>query len=138
MEKNILIKKYKSVMSLYQLNGITSQYRIFKIFLFVITNKKFITYKLTKLIGAHLSVSKGLHTIQSQMDDLNATTCALFLRNPRGFHTKPLTQLDIKKWHVAVNNPNILLPHAPYIINLANKDNFAKHHACLEDDLEKC
>lgn len=93
---------------------------------------------MSKLIGAHLSVSKGLHSIQPQMNDLNTTTCALFLRNPRGFNSKPLTHADIKKWNMHVTHPEILLPHGPYIINLANKDNFAKHHACLEDDLLKC
>ncbi|KAM0676890.1 hypothetical protein BDAP_002481 [Binucleata daphniae] len=93
---------------------------------------------MVKFIGAHLSISKGLHTIKHEMEEIDANTCAFFIRNPRGFKTKPLNEIEIKKWQLFVKNTETFLPHAPYIINLANKEQHEKHRDCLDDDLERC
>ncbi|EJW02098.1 apurinic endonuclease (APN1) [Edhazardia aedis USNM 41457] len=92
---------------------------------------------MVKLLGAHLSTSNGLHTLQEKMEKLSIKTCAFFVRNPRGFSSKALTDAELLKWKSSIQNPEILLPHAPYIINLANKEQCSKHLEVLEHDLEK-
>jgi deoxyribonuclease-4 len=92
---------------------------------------------MAKLIGGHLSISKGLYTIQEQMENLNSKTCAFFVRNPRGFNSSPLKESDVLKFRNTVENIENLLPHAPYIFNLANKEQQEKHMLSLEDDLKK-
>lgn len=89
-----------------------------------------------KLIGAHLPIGKGLYTLQSKMENLNTQTCAFFIRSPRSFESKDLTSITINKFKENIKEPSILLPHAPYLINLANKD--PKHIKVLQDDLIKC
>lgn len=91
-----------------------------------------------KLIGAHLSISKGLHTIQHQMDILDSETCAIFLKNQKRFESTDLNPLEVEKFKKMVKNPNIILPHGSYLINLANPETVEKNMNCLLDDLKRC
>ncbi|KAI5172808.1 deoxyribonuclease IV [Pancytospora epiphaga] len=91
-----------------------------------------------KWLGAHLSISKGLDTLQKQMDILESDTCALFLKSSRSFAAKPLTKEAITAFKKAVKHPERLLPHGSYIINLANDTVGDKHYDCLVDDLRRC
>jgi len=91
-----------------------------------------------KLIGAHLSIAKGLHTIQQQMNLLKAETCAIFLRNQRRFESPALTDEEVTKFRSAVKNPALILPHGSYLINLANPESVEKNMTCLLDELRRC
>ncbi|ELA42492.1 apurinic endonuclease (APN1) [Vittaforma corneae ATCC 50505] len=91
-----------------------------------------------KLIGAHLSIAKGLHTVQKQMDILGCETCAIFLKNQRKFESSELSLAEIEKFRKTVRNPTIILPHGSYLINLANPDTVEKNMTCFLDDLRRC
>lgn len=91
-----------------------------------------------KLIGPHLSVSKGLHTIQKQMEYLKCETCGIFLKNQRRYDSPDLTQDAIDKFKKEVENPLILLPHGSYLINLANPEKTQKNVDCFVDELKRC
>lgn len=90
----------------------------------------------SKILGAHLSKSKGLHTLQKQMEKYNLDTCAFFFSSPRTFQSKELSKDEIKEFLKVTKNPHLLLPHAPYVINLANND--PRNNVLLEAELKKC
>lgn len=91
-----------------------------------------------KLIGPHLPVGKGLHTVQEQMERLSCETCGLFLKNQRRYGFSPLDEEAAAQFRNDVKNPAILLPHGSYLINLANPETFEKGYSCLVDDLRRC
>ncbi|KAL0265788.1 UNVERIFIED_CONTAM: hypothetical protein PYX00_011503 [Menopon gallinae] len=91
------------------------------------------------LVGAHLSISKGIHMVQEQMDLLKADTCALFLKSQRTYNFKKIKDEDVSRFRGRVRSPELLLPHASYLINLANPDVMSgKGLDVLVDDLERC
>ncbi|KAL6122672.1 Endonuclease IV [Nucleospora cyclopteri] len=92
---------------------------------------------MSKLLGAHLSISKGIHSVQLQMDNLKCDTCAIFLKNQRRFSFKPLEEEVVEKCRKSIKNPSILLPHGSYLINLAN-DKEERSYKVFLDDLIRC
>lgn len=91
-----------------------------------------------KIIGAHLSISKGICTLQKQMEMLGCNTCAMFLKNQRRFDSKPMDEQSAEEFRRVTKNPGIMVPHSSYLINLANPDTIEKSYACLIDDLKRC
>ncbi|OQS54804.1 nfo [Ecytonucleospora hepatopenaei] len=91
---------------------------------------------MNKKIGAHLSIAKGLGTLQEQMDLLEAEACAIFLKNQRRFAFKSISKKEISEFK-KVNNPKMILPHGSYLINLAN-DTEGKMYDLFLDDLIRC
>ncbi|ELA48400.1 apurinic endonuclease (APN1) [Vavraia culicis subsp. floridensis] len=92
------------------------------------------------LIGAHLSIAGGIWKIQERMEALNATTCALFLKNQRRFAFTPLEPKAIQKFKMLVKNADLLVPHGSYLINMARscKEERKKHFECFRDDVARC
>ncbi|CAD26065.1 DNA LYASE/ENDONUCLEASE 4 [Encephalitozoon cuniculi GB-M1] len=93
---------------------------------------------MTKLIGAHLSISKGIHTIQAQMELLGLDTCAIFLKSQRRYLTPPMKQGAAEMFRAHVRHPELIVPHGSYLINFGNPDLVDKSMECLVDDLERC
>lgn len=91
-----------------------------------------------KYIGVHLSISKGIHTIQEQMELLDSETCGIFLKNQKRYSSSKLTKESIRDFKECVINPAIILPHGSYLINFANAEGFEKSYDCLADDLSRC
>lgn len=91
-----------------------------------------------KLIGAHLSIAKGIHTIQEQMESIGSNTCAIFLKSQRRYASAPIRSdaVDLFRRHVVC--PDVVLPHASYLINFGNPDLCEKSMGCLLDDMERC
>lgn len=104
------------------------------------TEKACANYNLHKhLVGAHLPISKGMHTVQEQMDVLRADTCALFLKSQRTYNFKKIKDEDVSKFRKHVRCPELILPHGSYLVNLANPEVMSgKGLAVLVDDLERC
>lgn len=91
-----------------------------------------------KLIGAHLSIAKGLETIQEQMELLDCKTCAMFLKNQRQFASKELSGEVISKFRKVVKDREVIVPHGSYLVNLANPESIERHMECFLDDLRRC
>lgn len=93
-----------------------------------------------KLVGAHLSTSRGISTLQSEMESIKATTCAFFLKNQRRFDSSPLDEKEKNKFLKNTIHPELMLPHGSYLINMANTDpsKSTKMYMCLVDDLRRC
>lgn len=92
-------------------------------------------------IGAHLSINKGFENIGLEALSINANTFQFFPRSPRGGKAKALDSEDIAKFEELMKNSNInvILAHAPYVINLASKSEKTRNNAyeIFEDDLKR-
>lgn len=74
------------------------------------------------IIGAHMSVAKGLEKAALDTVKIGANTMQFFSRNPRGSNFKIYTEKEIAKFQ-AIREENQfgpLLAHAPYTLNLAS------------------
>ena len=92
-------------------------------------------------IGPHLSINKGFENIGLEALSIDANTFQFFPRSPRGGKAKKLDMEDIAKFEDVRKNSNIdvILAHAPYVINLASKSEKTRQNAyeIFEDDLRR-
>lgn len=92
-------------------------------------------------IGAHLSINKGFENIALEAISIDANTFQFFPRSPRGGKAKDLDFDDIKKFEEVMDNSdiNVILAHAPYVINLASKSEKTRNNSyeIFEDDLKR-
>lgn len=92
-------------------------------------------------IGAHLSISKGFENLGLEALSIDANTAQFFPRSPRGGKAKPLNQADVNGLQELMDNTtmDVILAHAPYIINLASKSEKTRNNAyeIFEDDLKR-
>lgn len=92
-------------------------------------------------IGAHLSINKGFENIGLEALSIDANTFQFFPRSPRGGKAKALDFDDIAKFECLVNDSDIdiIMAHAPYVINLASKSEKTRSNAyeLFEDDLRR-
>ncbi|MBE6486379.1 MAG: deoxyribonuclease IV [Methanosphaera stadtmanae] len=92
-------------------------------------------------IGAHLSINKGFEKIGLEALSIDANTFQFFPRSPRGGKAKELDPEDISKFEEIMQNSNIeiILAHAPYVINLASKSDKTRSNSyeLFEDDLKR-
>ncbi|MBO7718851.1 MAG: deoxyribonuclease IV [Methanosphaera sp.] len=92
-------------------------------------------------IGPHLSINKGFENIGLEAISIDANTFQFFPRSPRGGKAKELDFDDIARFEEVRNNSNIdvILAHAPYVINLASKSEKTRQNAyeLFEDDLKR-
>jgi len=80
-----------------------------------------------KYIGAHVSAAGGVWNAPIRAAEIGATAFALFTKNQKQWHAKPLIQDDIQRFQkeTALHNysKEHILPHDSYLINLGNPDN---------------
>lgn len=92
-------------------------------------------------IGAHLSINKGFEKIGLESLSIDANTFQFFPRSPRGGKAKELDLDDVAKLDELMksNGIDVILAHAPYIINLASKSEKTRMNAfeIFEDDLKR-
>jgi deoxyribonuclease-4 len=92
-------------------------------------------------IGPHLSINKGFENIGLEALSIDANTFQFSPRSPRGGKAKKLDMEDIAKFEDVRKNSNIdvILAHAPYVINLASKSEKTRQNAyeLFEDDLRR-
>lgn len=95
-------------------------------------------------IGAHVSAAGGVDNAPRNARAIGATAFALFVKNQRQWVGKPLLQSDIDAFHLSLAESGIsadaVLPHAGYLINLANPDDEAhtKSMTSFLDELHRC
>lgn len=92
-------------------------------------------------IGSHLSINKGFEHIGLEAISIDANTFQFFPRSPRGGKAKELDMDDVDALKEVMDNNSmeIILAHAPYIINLASKSEKTRANAyeIFEDDLRR-
>jgi deoxyribonuclease IV len=74
------------------------------------------------LLGAHMSVSGGLHKAFERGKAAGCQTMQIFTKNERQWKAKPLGEAELAAWQAAVSAHEItpVITHDSYLINLAN------------------
>lgn len=93
---------------------------------------------MVKLVGAHLSINRGIEKIEKGMRMIGARCCGIFLKNQKRYASTPLKEAAIRAFKEKVSNPELIVPHGSYLINLGNPEKIEQNYECLIDDLKRC
>lgn len=97
-----------------------------------------------KYIGAHVSMSGGLHNAPLNASKIGATAFALFTKNEKRWDAKPLTPEEIQAFRQACDRygftPDRILPHDSYLINLGSPkaDGLQKSRTAFVEEMARC
>lgn len=97
-----------------------------------------------KYIGAHVSAAGGVQNAPLNAKSIGATAFALFTKNQRQWHSKPLSDRDIADFKANCQQHGYgvgqILPHDSYLINLGNPDGVAlqKSRDAFLDEMHRC
>ncbi|CAG8507217.1 157_t:CDS:2 [Dentiscutata heterogama] len=79
-----------------------------------------------KLVGAHVSISGGIHNAIQYSLSIGANAFAIFLRNQRRWDAQPLDPEHVSMFREGCDEnmypSGSVLPHGSYLINLGNPD----------------
>ena len=93
------------------------------------------------IIGAHMSIAKGLGKTAENVVNMNANTMQIFSRNPRGSNFKTPTEKEITAFQTIRNAHHFgpILAHAPYTMNLASGKEETYEFACqvIREDVKR-
>jgi deoxyribonuclease-4 len=91
------------------------------------------------LIGAHLSIAKGLHRALYKARAYGCTALQIFTKNASTWKERTLDQDDIDRFHQARKEANVIdiVSHTSYLINLATpeKKKFVLSYNALVNEL---
>ena len=97
-----------------------------------------------KYIGAHVSAAGGVENAPLNAQKIGATAFALFTKNQRQWHAKPLTEASIAAFKqncaACCYGPDQILPHDSYLINLGHPEAepLNKSRDAFIDELQRC
>lgn len=97
-----------------------------------------------KLVGAHVSISGGIHKAVAEALAIGAKAFGLFLRSQRQWVSKPLEDKAAELFREACVqakfSPDAILPHGIYLMNCGSpeEETLAKSRATLVDELKRC
>lgn len=93
------------------------------------------------LIGAHMSVSGGMHTAFERGERIGCATMQVFTKNSNQWDGKPLSDEAVQTYKTAGAKSSIspVLSHASYLINLCAKDPsvLRRSRAAFVDELKR-
>ncbi|WP_420422123.1 deoxyribonuclease IV [Simkania sp.] len=94
------------------------------------------------LIGAHTSISGGVHQALLRGEQIGATTIQIFTANQKQWVGRPIPEEEIARWHETLDSLNIqkVMSHDSYLINLGSpkEDNLAKSLKAFEAEIKRC
>lgn len=97
-----------------------------------------------KYIGAHVSASGGVDNAPINAYQIGATAFALFTKNQRQWHAKPLESSMIDSFKKRCEKYGFtskqILPHDSYLINLGHPDSeqLEKSRTAFLDEMQRC
>ncbi len=97
-----------------------------------------------KWVGVHVSVSGGIEQAPLNAQKIGAKAFALFTKNQRQWHAKPLTVESIRLFQIRCREggfqPEQILPHDSYLINLGSPETtmLEKSRAAFIDEMQRC
>ncbi len=100
--------------------------------------------KINKFLGAHVSTSGGVFKAPKNAHDIEAKAFAMFVKNQRRWDAKAYDDKLIAKFKKAMEDngysADYVMPHAGYLINLANPDaeKWEKSYNALVDEMLRC
>ncbi len=94
------------------------------------------------LLGAHMSISGGVHTALERGMSIGCTTIQLFSKNNTQWAAKPLSNEEIKKFMSLEIKSGIrpVVTHSSYLINLCatNTVILKKSQRAFKEELDRC
>ncbi|CAB4043588.1 probable endonuclease 4 isoform X1, partial [Paramuricea clavata] len=97
-----------------------------------------------KYVGAHVSISGGLHLAAERALEIGAKSFAMFLRSQRQWNAKPLDPRNADLFRSACKefgfSPRVILPHGIYLMNCGSPEaeTLSKSRQVLVDELKRC
>ena len=97
-----------------------------------------------KRVGAHVSASGGVDKAPLNAKAIGAKAFALFTKNQRQWHAKPLSEETITAFKENLSEvgilPKYILPHDSYLINLGHPESagLKKSRDGFLDELQRC
>lgn len=95
-----------------------------------------------QLIGAHTSISGGVHTAIARAVKMNFTAMQIFTQNNNRWKTKELADEEIENFRSSLKESGIrfVVTHDSYLINLcsADKSTLKKSRDAYIDELKRC
>ncbi|PVV13893.1 MAG: deoxyribonuclease IV [gamma proteobacterium symbiont of Ctena orbiculata] len=97
-----------------------------------------------KYVGAHVSASGGVQNAPLNAQEIGAKAFALFTKNQRQWHAKPLTDKSILAFRENLDRAAIaaehVLPHDSYLINLGHpeEEGLDKSRTAFLDEMQRC
>ncbi|MBD3670466.1 MAG: deoxyribonuclease IV [Gammaproteobacteria bacterium] len=97
-----------------------------------------------KYVGAHVSAAGGVENAPLNAQAIGARAFALFTKNQRQWHAKPLTDESIAAFKQNLKDlgikPRHVLPHDSYLINLGHpeKAGIKKSRDAFIDEMQRC
>ena len=97
-----------------------------------------------KYVGAHVSASGGVQNAPLNAQAIGARAFALFTKNQRQWHAKPLRDEDVAAFHENLQTSGIaarhVLPHDSYLINLGHPEpeGLEKSRAAFLEEMQRC
>ncbi len=97
-----------------------------------------------KRVGAHVSAAGGVENAPLNAQKIGAKAFALFTKNQRQWHAKPLTEKSIDAFKANLIKvgiaPEYVLPHDSYLINLGHpeQEGLEKSRAAFLDEMQRC
>ncbi|MEW8028055.1 MAG: deoxyribonuclease IV [Candidatus Thiodiazotropha sp.] len=97
-----------------------------------------------KYVGAHVSASGGVQNAPLNAQEIGAKAFALFTKNQRQWHAKPLSEESILAFRESLERSGIsaryVLPHDSYLINLGHPEpeGLDKSRTAFLDEMQRC
>ncbi|MBC7079703.1 MAG: deoxyribonuclease IV [Methanothrix sp.] len=92
--------------------------------------------------GVHISIAGGIHLSVRRAIELGCDTYQIFTSNPRGWHTKQLSDDVIEAFKSQLSRSGIwpVVGHMPYLPNLASPKEsvYSRSVQALKDELMRC
>ena len=94
------------------------------------------------LIGAHMSISGGVHQALLRGQKIGATTIQIFTANQKQWASRPISEEALLLWEKSLNETQIkkIMSHDSYLINLGSpkKDIKEKSLKAFEAEIKRC
>ena len=94
------------------------------------------------LIGAHTSISGGVHKALLRGAEIGATTVQIFTSNQKQWHGSPIPGEEVEKWFETLEETGLkkIMSHDSYLINLGSPkpDLLQKSRKAFEEELSRC
>ncbi|MCU7803685.1 MAG: deoxyribonuclease IV [Candidatus Thiodiazotropha sp. (ex Lucinoma annulata)] len=97
-----------------------------------------------KYVGAHVSASGGVENAPLNAQAIGAKSFALFTKNQRQWHAKPLAESSVVAFRENLDKSGIksehVLPHDSYLINLGHPEpeGLEKSRTAFLDEMQRC
>ncbi len=97
-----------------------------------------------KIVGAHVSAQGGVQNAPLNAHAIGAAGFALFTKNQRQWHARPLEQNEIEEFRANCETygytPDHILPHDSYLINLGQNEKEARKKSVesFTDEMKRC